>query len=421
MQVQGALQRCFRIAGRGSVSRVQRVLDLGAGYFKNQRRPGRRRVDLRVLFRALEILDVDPAEFFASILGTADPVEGFSAQAAALRRRVRKLGGILALEAQRPERPESCEEIDLAAFDALRIENPRRALLRAKSLIPNTPDSQLPRLLGIYASACRVLGRLDEAQMVLARALKLAQERDDPEAVAELVQRSSYVAAHRGQLESALALSEKATLLYVALGDLVGVGKTQVDQGNWLFHLDRDPEAIEVYCSAVRYLPAASERLDVRRNRYSALMNLAVSYQRTGDLESARDWAAQARGCSEGIGPGLLARAAAFQGSLAERCGRNAEAEEFFLQALEMYRPIAPIDAALCSVDVVRVQLRAGRTAEAYETAKAMTSLIGPLEHDRVAAAAVTEVIRCALAGRGLSVRLLNRMAQGIKKGRARG
>ena len=87
--IQGELQRRFRAAGSGSVGRVERTLNLAQGYFRDQRRPGRRRVDLKILHDALETLGVEPAEFFASVLGIVDPSELFRSRARALARRKR--------------------------------------------------------------------------------------------------------------------------------------------------------------------------------------------------------------------------------------------------------------------------------------------------------------------------------------------
>ena len=67
---------------------------------------------------------------------------------------------------------------------------------------------------------CRGLGKMEEAQIVLAHSLELAEERDDPALLADLYQRASYIMAHRSEAQAALALSERATLNYVSLPPL---------------------------------------------------------------------------------------------------------------------------------------------------------------------------------------------------------
>ncbi len=415
-KVQGALQRRFRIAGRGSVSEVQQHLNLGTGYFKNQRRTGRRRVDLKVLFRALEALEVDSAEFFASVLGSADPLDSFKSEAAALRRKVR-YPMILTLVAKRSAT--ATDEVDLTQLDALRTENPRQVLRQTKTLVLQVQESQLSALLAIHASACRGLAKLEEAQIVLVRALELAAERGDAATSADILQRISFVLSYRGDQEEAMAISERATLAFVTHGDLAGAGKTMIDRGSFLMALGRSEEGLQTFHNALRYLPAQSERSDLKAYRFAGLTNLGVSYRKSKDLEKARHFAAQAREVSDGVGQSSIGKLIWLQASIAKECGRYEEAERFYREALEILRPVEPIDAAIAAIELVRTLLDQGRSAEAYTTAKAMAMLLQSLEHNRVAASLVTELIRCALTGRGLTAAFLAKIARGLDKGRA--
>lgn len=416
-QIQTALKRRFQVAGRGSVALVQDRLKLGAGYFKNQRRAGRRRVDVRVLFRSLDLLGVDAAEFFASLLGDADPVDRFRTDAAMLCRN-RQQPAILAALAERNSAGAGEGEFDPAALDRLRYGEPRRLLRRTRSLALQVSDADLPVLLGIHASACRVIHKLEEAQIVLAYALDLAK--GDNAVLADLVQRASYVAFETGEAEKALALSERATLIYLRAGDLAGVGKSLVDQGGWLAALNRTEEQLQTYESALRYLEADSDRLDVRRNRFSCLGNLSVAYRRLGDLRKARQCVRMAHRCSQGSGPTEIGKLHWLEAQIARDAGDLEAAERHFQRAVDALRPVAPVDSALCTLDLVRTQLRRGATAAAYQSAREMTALVQTLHKNRVAAAAVADCVRCALTGQGLSVSFLDRVGRILKSGRAR-
>ena len=181
--VDAELRRRFKLAGRGSVARVQRALGLGRGYFREQRRKGRRgSLNLRVVLQALEVLEVPAAEFFAAVLGPADPVAEFRNEAADLRlaRRRKRAPRILGLEAQRPPGGGAPGvEVDLEALDRQRDDDPREVMQRIKRLILQVADAQVPELLAIYASASRGIGEIDEAHLILDRALELAGEVDD--------------------------------------------------------------------------------------------------------------------------------------------------------------------------------------------------------------------------------------------------
>lgn len=421
-RVLGELQRRFRVAGRGSVKRVERELDLGAGYFKDQRRPGRRRVDLRLLFRALEALSVDPAEFFAAIMGGADPVAGFEKEAATLRRRTKPLPRILQLESK-PAAGGSARETDpdLAGLDSLRYENPELVLRRARSLLPRVTDARVPQVLGIYASACRVAGRLNEAQMVLGRALELARERCGPAVLGDLLLRAGYVDGTRLQLERAHDLAERATLLFAKSGDLAGIGRALVEQGLWQGHLDRPRHALRSLTAALEYLPreAAADPL-LRRNQFSCLLSLGLLHRQLGDLRAARSYARAARASARGIERVVLGKLTFLRASIAHDLDELERAEALYGEALATFQPAAPMDALLCAVKLARLQLGRGRTAAAYETAKAAAPVVESLEPEPMVSAALTELLGCALAGRGLSEALLERVARGLEEGPAR-
>ena len=115
-----------------------------------------------------------------------------------------------------------------------------------------------------------------------------------------------------------------------------------------------------------------------------------------------------------------LRRDGIFLTDLAVTKGGEAQREDTSRRrfSLEILRPVMPIDAALSSVELVRYQLQQSRIADAYRTAKAMMVLVQPLRRNRLAAAALTELLRCALTGRGLSAAFLDRVARGLERGR---
>ncbi len=413
------LQRRFRVAGRGSVTRVEQELGLSAGYFKDQRRPERQRFDLRILLRALAALNVSPAEFFASVLGAADPLDVFKSEAAALQRRKTQLPRFLIRESERHLSPRPEQEADLDALEALRHDDPARTLREARSLIPVVPDVQVPRLLGIYASACRSLGRADEAILVLTRALDLAAERDYQASLGDLLLRAGYICSERGQTEMACALAERATLVFARIGDLVGIGRSLLDQGMCFFHLNRPRDAAELMIVALGYLEqdrGASPTM-VQMSRWSCLVNLCLIHRSLDELSVAESYARQAREPAGILGQErLLGRVIVLEAAIARDAGRSEEAELLYREAFEIFRSIEPLDSALCGIELVRVQLRMKRNTEAYQTAKAMMPLLEPLEKNRVASAALAELLRSALAGQGLSEALLHSVAGGLQK-----
>jgi tetratricopeptide (TPR) repeat protein len=425
-EVQAELQSRFRLAGRGSVGRVEEACELRPGYFRDQRRAGRERCDLRVLLQALDALKVDPAEFFAKVLGPAELVARFTADAAVLRRRLKHPPRILARERERgaAERGAPAELTDalgheLAALEDLRYGDPQRVMQRATALVTEVPVGHRPWVLGLYGSACRVAGRLKEAQMVLGRALDLAAELGDPRAEADLLQRASYVVGDLGQFESAFHFAERATLLFVELGDLTGVGKAMVDQGVWLGCLDRDANAHRAFLAALHFLPENGEP-DVRRNRIACLMSLGNLARRRGDLEAAREHLEVARAAADGstVGPAFLGKLVALQALIAEASGDLERAEEHFREAFEIYRPITLLDTAVTAVDLARVQLQRGRIDAASGTARTLLASIDPtdVEEQPPVSATVVEMVRYLAAGRELTAAALERLRSELER-----
>ena len=416
------LQRRFRIAGRGSVSRVEQELGLSAGYFKDQRRPERQRFDLKILLRALEALKVSPAEFFASVLGAADPLEIFKAEGATLRRKKTQLPRFLMAEAER-QPDEAGEEADLDALDALRHDDPSAVVRQARLLIPTVPALQVPRLLGIYASAVRALGRSDEAIIVLTQALDRAAEQDNQAALGDLLLRAGYVFGERGQIEMACALAERATLVYARIGDLVGIGRTLLDQGMCFFYMDRPRDAAKAMKVALEYIEESADASAtlLQMSKWSCLMNLCIIHRSLDELDLAERYARQARDPSYGLGQKrLLGKVVALEAAIARDAGRREEAERLYREAFEIFQPVDALDTALCGIELIRVQLRLSRTQDAYQTARAMMPLLEPLEKNRVASAALTELLRSALAGKGLTEALLRSVASGLQKAQKR-
>ena len=361
---------------------------------------------------------MDAGEFFATVLGAADPIDRLKSEAALLKRKRRQPPQILALEAERTGE-ETTERVDLSELDELRVRDPRAAIRRAKVLVTRIDGTQLPMLLGVYASACRLLGRNDEAQLVLGRALELAIDLGDTKVLATLYQRASYLAYSRAELEEALELSERATLTYVQCADLVGVGKTLVDQGIWHGMSGHSEAEVSAFRSALDYLPEDTDQLDILKNRIACLMNLGIAYRKCGDLRRAARFAELASRNAKDAGPEPHGKIAWLQASIAREAGHLEEAERSYAVAIETLQPISPLEAALCALELIRVKLSLGRTAEAYRSAKEMAALIEPMQrHSRIAAAALTDLIRCALTGRGLSAAFLDKVAKNLEQGR---
>ncbi len=420
--IEAELRRRFQLAGRGSISRVQKTLKLGAGYFRDQRRAGKGPINLEVLLGALDELGVDAGEFFAAVAGSADPVAEFRLEAAELRvkRGRKRLPRILGIESRRAGSGQAQNrKVNLEALDARRDSNPRWVMRRIKRLMPRVVEAQVAELLTIYASASRGVGALDEALLVLDRALELAEAFGELAVMGTAVRRCAALVADRGQYQRSLALAERAACCCATAGDPVGIAKSLLKTGMAYGCLERSDEEIDSFKAALVYLPASSDDPEIARYRFACLMNLGIGLRKQGDLDSAQRFALEARKWSEAVGDAPRGKLVWLQGSIAKGRGNRPQAEKYFKEALEIYRRFSPLTAALLTVELVKEQLIQGKRAEAYATAKATTTLLTPLEGNEIASAALLELLRCALSGRGLSIPVLDRIGRKLQKGRA--
>lgn len=434
------LQRRFRAAGPGTIGQIEASLELSRGYFRDQRRSDRLRIDLRVLLRALELLGVDRAEFFSAVLGSSDPVLRFRNEGLLLRNRRQKGVPILDTVERRGSASPQTLRLDLAALDNDRFDRPRDVERKIRIKISKVDASQIVPLLGIYGSTCRSLGKVSRAHSVLAKALELA-ETEPPKVIAELLLRSASVLGDQGRFRYAAELAEKAVTHFALAGDRLGIAKALLKLGMAQGCAGLQEEEIRSFEAALRYLerladdmPTAdgtsidhqedgtelvmqrrAENLELQRNRFAVLTNLALARHQRQEFEMAEALAHRAEEAAENLGPILTGKLIWLRGTIAWQLNRLSEAEMHLRRAFELHRSGAPLSSALIAVDLVKVQLQQGHADEATATARAMTALVSALERHPVALAAITQLIRSTLEGRELSS-AVKAAAEGLKR-----
>ncbi len=442
MAIHRELQRRFRAAGPGTIGRIEASLGLSQGYFRDQRRKDRLRIDLRVLLRTLELLGVDRAEFFSAVLGSSDPMMRFRNEGLLLR--VRRQRGVPILEAV--ERRQGATKpmtacLDLAALDSDRFDRPKEVERKIRLRIPKVEETQIIPLLGIYGSTCRSLGKVSRAHSVLAKALELA-ESGPPQVVAELLLRSASVLGDQGRFRYAAELAEKAVTRFALAGDRLGIAKALLKLGMAQGCAGLQEEEIRSFEAARSYLEnlanemparagaapedepeAANPKihadtamgLELQRNLFSVLTNLALAHHQQQEFQMADSLAHRAEKVAEGLGPILTGKLIWLRGTLAWQQHLLPQAETHLRRALELHRSRAPLSSALIAVDLVRVQLQQGHVSEATATARAMTTLVSSLERHPVALAAIAQLIRSTLEGSELS-HAVKAAAEGLKR-----
>ena len=412
-RLHAVLQKCFRRAGKGAVQRVEDALAISRGSFRQWRRRGR--LEVQVLLAALRELGISPAWFWLEVLGSDfDPVQLAGQVVGSPKDPVVRA----ALErsrssARRSSLPLSPER--LRELDALRDEDPARAVREVKSALGKADPADLPRLLAIYGSALRARAEIDKALEALHHALRLAECAEDASLVADVLQRLGVAYAYSGDNALGLLYAKEAGYRHRLAGDLRGEGRSWVDQGVRYAHLGKVDLAVAAFQRALETLPS-----DEVRHRFTAHQCLADLYHRQGQFDEALQQVSEAEALGSGVGKGLLGSLFWSKATIANGLPAYPQAEGAYAEAVETFRDVSPIDAALAAVELVRAQVLQGKHEVACETTRAMVSLLQPLKKNRIASAALMRLLRNVLEGSSITERMLDRAAQEIQEERAR-
>ncbi len=368
-----------------------------------------------MLLRALEELGIRPARFWLEVFGAdLDPVR-LAKQPAGVPKDpvVRK-----ALE--RWATPQLRDSVRLTReqvrkLDAQRDEDPKRAVREARSALAGCAREQLPQLLGVYGSARRAQAELEKALEALHHALYLAERGDDSVLSADVLQRLGVAYAYSGNNSLGLLYAREAGYLHQLAGNRRGEGRRWVDQGVRYGHLGKFDLAVAAHQRALDSLPP-----DEVRNRFTAHQCLAELYHRRGELDVALQHVSRAEALGPEVKKGLAGNLLCAKAAIANDLPDYPQVERCYAEALEMFRVVSPIDAALAAVELVRAQVLQGKHDAACETTRALVSLLQPLEKNRIVGAALMRLLRTVLEGGRLTEPMLDRAAREIREERAR-
>ena len=253
------------------------------------------------------------------------------------------------------------------------------------------------------------------AARAVAFGLWLAELANDRAAIGDLLQRQAYVKWSLGDYRSALALAERATGLYFALGNQPRLGKALVDQGKFYYYLGRHRCAIRSLGMALDRLPDSE-----RQNRLSALQIQGFCYLALGNLGTALECVQNAReNAAMWSGPRTLAKILWLLAGIYQKMEQLDEAEDELHQVVALLQDQHPGDTCLAGLDLVRVQFLQGQVMEAFQTSRTLRKFVMPFSENPVMAAALTELLRISSAAE-LTLALVDKVRKTIKRERER-
>ena len=407
-----------------------------------------------MLFRVLEALEVDPSSFFASLVGfRIEPktsaqrlmrlLEGASEKPAvplgdAARQHLERLVDLppLSETSRAPEADDAPQPTWLDAsidLDERRFSDPaatpkalavllERALSDATTHSATTRDAErqpstrraLAHGLGVAASVERTHGAPRAAARYLHLALGFC---DDPTCClyADLMLRLCYQLGDQGELGDAHELTRQAVEVYLCRGDLAGVGRALVAQAVMAYRRDQAEVAIRCYTAALRYLPPGAWQ-----SRFAAWQGKGLCHLQLQQIEAA-DACAQRAVEAHLTRCGLpWWRLVWLQAEVAYRRGELERAETLYRQCQEAFDAARrPLETAQLALHLSKVLLASGKLAELCRVAAGTMALVRPLKRHPHAATVLEDLTRRALTSE-LTTGWLERACQVLDRGPAR-
>ena len=429
----------------GRIAEIESRLACSDGYL-NKLCSGRNEFKLDFFLQTISALGLDPRAFFSRALGIYPRPKDYLQELEESTESDRSLAKIVRAARQLEASEPAPSQTGTAAIDALLanlVSRPRGDQLRslrrslkyrhhafaqaylehldalryddaveaaklvtgvAVHLIPTLPGPQsqrlalLCRVLGIFGSARRLKGEFATAARAFGLALELSRRHQLHDETGDLLQRASYLLKDFGHFERALLLLNEALVIFVQLGSSRDIGRALVDHGMMNCYAGHYDTAVLDLQQALRYLEDGAGELS--RNRLAAYQFLAYAFEQLGNLDDAEECLAKATQDFLSSHAVDTAKLRWLRGTLAFRRGDYLKSEELLRAA---HDTLASHENALQEgvviLDLLRSLLAQGKNQEATHLATGMPHLLMKFRDNRLAEAAIVELISAAVAG----------------------
>ncbi|HEY2295859.1 MAG TPA: hypothetical protein VGM86_34590 [Thermoanaerobaculia bacterium] len=264
----------------------------------------------------------------------------------------------------------------------------------AETVLLRTPHAPgyyeaLARVTAYKANALRALGRLPEADERIRSARGLVRNEDvrDNLIYAEIDAIEGVLRKDQRRFTEAEELLSRSATLFEVAGERAEAARTLLALGLMYYDRQEPGKAIETTEAALALLSLESEPYLYFGGRH----NLTLFLVEEGRFDAAADLLqADAELYERFADPWTVLRQVWLRGKIAFATGRRAEAEQAFLEVRRGFiLQENGYDAAMVSLDLALLYLKAGRTAEVKPIAAEMHTLFGAQEIHREAAAAL--------------------------------
>jgi tetratricopeptide (TPR) repeat protein len=256
---------------------------------------------------------------------------------------------------------------------------------------PHAPGyyEALARVLAFKGNALRALGRLSEADERIRSARSLVRNEDvtDTLVYAEIDAIEGVLRKDQRRFAEAEELLSRSASLFRLAGERAEAARTLLPLGLMYYDRQEPGKAIEATEAALAHLSPESEPRLYLCGRH----NLALFLVEKGKFDAAAELLqADVELYERFADPWTLQRQVWLQGRIAFAASRLEEAEQAFREVRRGFiQQENGYDAAMVSLDLALLYLKAGRTAEVKPLAAEMHTLFGAQEIHREATAAL--------------------------------
>jgi hypothetical protein len=247
----------------------------------------------------------------------------------------------------------------------------------------------LTRAIAYKANALRALGRLPEAEERIRNARSLVRHEDitDNLIYAEIDWFEGVLRKDQRRFQESAELLARSASLFQLAGDRTEAARPLLALGLMYYDRQEPGKAIETTEAALAHLSPESEPYLYFGGRH----NLTLFLVEEGRFDAAADLLqADAELYERFADPWTVLRQVWLKGKIAFATGRLEEAEQAFLEVRRGFiQQGNGYDAAMVSLDLALLYLKAGRTGEVQQIAAEMHTLFGAQEIHREAAAAL--------------------------------
>ena len=386
------LDREVRRLPYGSISQMEAAvagITNTRGWWQHRVKKGY--VNTAQLFGIFEFLGLNPVRFLRQVFGSEDGIDldlPKGEEPEIVQRAWRRFRSTT----EQDESPSGGEIPKI--IDRMRYDKPQEAIDLALRIVDYCPRDMLPRLLGAAGSSWRLMVQLSSAQHAIYSAIQMSRELNDGNLLGEMLQRMAYVYFESTELKSALEFSRKATDVYFRCGNTVGVGKSLVDQGIWLRNLGQWKQAITIQKMALEWLPP-----EEHYNRYAAFYYIAMDSRELRDSEQALEYLRKAEAELETLPEIERYKMNCLRGLIWADLGNLEQAATLISEAVDGFARLHLGTMALALCELVEIEVRRRNSKGAFQAACKLQLLIEPLNDNKIASAAIADLLRDGEAG----------------------